>query len=530
MFIEQLKIKGFKKFADFSVSFKEHINVLIGENEAGKSTILEAIDIVLNQKIFNTTNNFEKYFNKENVFHYKKNPSIDNLPKIEIELFFNDDKDIKNEYFNGLHSSLAPVSKNGIAFTYKFDENYRELLENMYDEDYDENFIPTDYYIAEWITFSGRKYINKKNPIKNVLIDNSIRKNSLFDSYSKRIFNNSIEPANKQNLSHQFRKSVQNFLDDNTDELNIKDYNFGVDENKIVLENLLDLKSEGVSVQNKGKGKESLIKTEIALEVESDLILLEEPENHLSYINTRKLIQGIKNMCNKAQMIITTHNPLIVSRLDLRNTIWINQGKCYSLSSVPDETADYFMKTDNMQLLNFILVQKIILVEGNSEYILLPQLVINSMGYTLVEKNIEILSAGGITYKHYIELSKIVKNNLLVITDNDGDQETIDDINDLNENFRSTSTNIYIKCSSSISEFTFEVCLFNKNKSNLNKISDLKPGTRAEYRGVPLDRNLAYMLKNKTEAALRISEEAKYKDLILLPDYIQEGIEWLIQR
>ncbi|MDQ7861130.1 AAA family ATPase [Peribacillus frigoritolerans] len=94
----------------------------------------------------------------------------------------------------------------------------------------------------------------------------------------------------------------------------------------------------------KGKGRKNLIKTEIALEVESDLILLEEPENHLSYINTRKLIQDIQNMCVEAQMIITTHNPLIVSRLDLRNTIWINKGKCHSLRSVPDETAEYFMK------------------------------------------------------------------------------------------------------------------------------------------------------------------------------------------
>jgi putative ATP-dependent endonuclease of OLD family len=530
MYIKHMKIKGFKKFKDFTIDFKEHINVLIGENEAGKSTILEAIDIVLNQKIFNSTNNFEKYFNNENVNQYKQSPSIDTLPKIEIELFFSDEDDLDYEYFNGLHSSFTPVPKNGINFTYKFDENYRELLESMYDESYYEHFIPTDYYMAEWVTFAGRKYINKKSPIKNVLIDNSIRKNNLFDSYSKRIFNNNIEVADRQNLSYQFRKNIQNFVNENTEQLNIKDYNFGIDENKTVLENLLDLKSDGVSIQNKGKGKENLIKTEIALEVESDLILLEEPENHLSYINTRKLIQDIQNMCGQAQMIITTHNPLIVSRLDLRNTIWINKGKCHSLSSVPDETADYFMKTDNMQLLNFILAQKVILVEGNSEYILLPQLVKNSLTYTLEEKNIEILSGGGITYKHYIELSKVVNNTLLVITDNDGDLETIDCIQELNKEFNILGNNIYIKCSGSVNEFTFEVCLFNKNESNLKTISENKPRTKAEYREVPYDKNLAYMLKNKTEAALRISEEVLYKEVVVLPEYIQEGIEWLVQR
>lgn len=526
MYIEQLRIKGFKKFKNFKIDFNKHINVLIGENEAGKSTILEAIDIVLNQKNFNSTNNSEKYFNNDNVNQYKKKPSIDTLPKIEIELYFSDEKDLNTEYFNGLHSSSTPLLKSGINFTYKFDESYRELLENMYDGSYDENFIPTDYYIADWVTFAGRKYINKKSPIKNVLIDNSIRKNNLFDSYSKRIFNNNFKVTDRQNLSYQFRKKIQNFVTENTEQLNIKEYNFGIDEDKTVLENLLDLKSDGVSIQNKGKGKENLIKTEIALEVKSDLILLEEPENHLSYINTRKLIKDIQNMCDGAQMIITTHNPLIVSRLNLRNTIWISDGKCHFLKTVQEEAADYFMKTDNMQLLNFILAKKVILVEGNSEYILLPKLVNNSLAYSLEEKNIEILSAGGITYKHYIELSKVVTNSLLVITDNDGDVETIDSIRELNKQY----TNIQIKCSYSVIEFTFEVSLFNKNMSKLNTISDIKPGTRAEYREVPTDKNLAYMLKNKTEAALRISEEDIYKDVVVLPEYIQEGIKWLVQR
>ncbi|MGG1878797.1 TOPRIM nucleotidyl transferase/hydrolase domain-containing protein [Paenibacillus cisolokensis] len=272
--------------------------------------------------------------------------------------------------------------------------------------------------------------------------------------------------------------------------------------------------------------QQALIKTEIALEVRSDLILLEEPENHLSYMNTRKLIKDIQSKCDGAQIIITTHNPLIVSRLDLRNTIWISHEKYYSLEDIPPETAEYFMKTDNMQLLNYILAQRVILVEGNSEYILLPQLVKNEFKFTLEEMHIEILSAGGITYKHYVELSKIIKNRLLVITDNDGDQETIDSVLVINKEYN----HILIKCSPDIEEFTFEVCLFNTNESKLKTLSDIKPGTIAEYRGKPMNQNLAYMLKNKTEAALRISEEELYKEKVLLPKYIQEGIEWLVRQ
>lgn len=529
MYIKQLIIKGYKKFSEFTIDFNKNLNVLIGENESGKSTVLEAIDIVLNQKYFiNSTGIFEQYFNMDNINKYRTEPKIENLPQIEIELFLGDSDDINSAYFNGLHSSYQSELKSGIVFSYKFDESYREIFETM-ELHQDEVFIPTDYYIAEWKTFAGHKYLNKKSPIKNILIDTSIRKNNLYDSYTKKVFNSRVDNPNKQSLSHQLKKSLMGFLNNNEEYLNIKEYTLGIDENKTALENILDLKSEGVSIQNKGKGKENLIKTEIALEINSELILLEEPENHLSYINTRKMLDEIRQKCDEVQMIITTHNPLIVSRLNLHNTLWINKGKCVSLKSIPEDTANFFMKTDNMQLLNFILADKVIIVEGNSEYILLPQLVKNTLNCLLDEEKIELLSGGGITYCHYVELSKVIKNSLLVITDNDGDQERVKLIEEKNSKYALTN-NILIKCSKNIEEFTFEVCLYKKNKSNLEKISSLKPRTKPEYKGKVYDKNLAYMLKNKTEAALRISEEKVFKDNVVLPDYIREGIEWLIQK
>lgn len=42
-YIKTMRIIGFKKFKDTKINFNEHINIIIvGENEAGKSTILEA--------------------------------------------------------------------------------------------------------------------------------------------------------------------------------------------------------------------------------------------------------------------------------------------------------------------------------------------------------------------------------------------------------------------------------------------------------------------------------------------------------
>lgn len=530
MYISELIITGFKKFQEFSIKFNKDVNVLIGENEEGKSTILEAIDVVLNQKYFLNQNQiFDQLFNVENVEIYKSRPCVENLPRIEIELYLHsEDKHIDEAYFNGGHCSKGEILT-GIKFTYSFDESYRQMFEDRYSGD-DEIFIPTEFYIATWKTFAGHKYLSKQCPLKNILIDSSIRRNNIYNSYSKKVYNNNFEEVEKQFLSHDLRRSLQDFLNNNDDKLNINEYTLGLDDNKTILENLLDLKSEGVSIQNKGKGKESLIKTEIALEIDSDLIMIEEPENHLSYINTRKLLDEIQEKGENNQLIITTHNPLVVSRLNLQNTLWIKNEDYSSFKNIPDETAEFFKRSDNMQVLNFILSERVIIVEGNSEYIMIPQLMFNSLGKSLESENIELLSGGGITYQHYINLTKVIQNKLLVLTDNDGEEETIIEIKKQNEAHAMANENINIVCSEEIEKFTFEICIYYEAKEILIDLYKVKPNTTTLYREKVYDRALAYMLKNKTEAALRIIEEEQYKDKVTLPQYIKEGIEWLIQK
>ena len=60
-YIKSLHIEGFKKFISLDVQFNEHMNILVGENEAGKSTILDAIKTVLNQQYRkDSTSNFNR--------------------------------------------------------------------------------------------------------------------------------------------------------------------------------------------------------------------------------------------------------------------------------------------------------------------------------------------------------------------------------------------------------------------------------------------------------------------------------------
>jgi predicted ATP-dependent endonuclease of OLD family len=47
MYLKRLKLKNYRLFSDIDVSFQRGMNVLVGKNSSGKSTILEAIDFLL---------------------------------------------------------------------------------------------------------------------------------------------------------------------------------------------------------------------------------------------------------------------------------------------------------------------------------------------------------------------------------------------------------------------------------------------------------------------------------------------------
>ena len=51
MHIRQINIEGFKRFRKFELKLNEHLNIIVGDNESGKTTLLEAINLVLSCQI-----------------------------------------------------------------------------------------------------------------------------------------------------------------------------------------------------------------------------------------------------------------------------------------------------------------------------------------------------------------------------------------------------------------------------------------------------------------------------------------------
>ncbi len=499
---------------------------MVGDNESGKSTIIEALDILINK----TYENFDRYilgelFNSSLLAKFKDNPTFENLPKIiicaEFELDANE-KNSKDYYGINWYNSDKKTSKYGILFECLVENDMKADVADIISK----NVLPFEYYTLRWTTFKNETYNKLKKAIFFVPIDasNNTSFNSL-DYYSKRLFIKKHE--DKMSL---VKTDFRGFLDKSFSNLKIEALDnskkFGLNHKKLILENIIGILDDEILIENRGKGLEKMIKTELALEIKSniDVIAIEEPENNLSHTNLRKMIHNIQSNYSEKQLIITTHNSLIATGLSLKNVIWVSDRINKTLTDLKEDTADYFMKLENDNLLRFILANKVILVEGATEQLIVPYLFEKEHELekrTIEIEGIDIISCNGLSYKKYLEIAATLNKKVAVMTDNDGSEVKVKEFRDYNNS--NTITKIFSP--STIDDYTWEVSLKKVNQSLIDNLVNIQDGAKYKVKGIEFDdKRLAFMLLNKVDFSMKLIES---KQKINIPRYLKELFEWI---
>lgn len=524
-YIKQLVINGFKKFESLQVDFQESTNIIVGENESGKSTILEAICIVLQQWYRNADKSVIKdLVNSNNVKRFKDNPSLDTLPTIRIELELElDAKNNKNaRRFFGTEGTKRKKDTYGILFECKLAEEFDPEIAT----EIAHGKIPYEYYNLSWKTFHGETYNLLLKPFKSILVDaTQYDGGNTFSSFSKDLFNEKYTEGTKTKARYDFRESVNAALASLELEPLSEEQCFGLCNKKLTLDNLISVFDNDIPLENKGRGMEHIIRTQIALDKarnQLNVVLIEEPENHLSYTNLIKMISQIEENINHNQLILTTHSNLIASRLNLRNVLWIDKEKAENLLGVQTKIAEYFMKADNNNFLNLLLASKVILVEGSAEFIILPYLFQQITGRTLEEEGITIVSCNGLAYMNYLAIAESAQKKVAVITDNDNKQSRITKATEYN----SSKEMQRIFMPDDITQWTWEVCLYNLNQKMLRHLIEVKANADYSFCKVPYDTQpvLGKMLNNKAVCAYELVIS---KEKINVPEYVKEAFEWV---
>jgi putative ATP-dependent endonuclease of OLD family len=511
-------LKNFKKFNKYEIHFDSERNILIGDNEAGKSTILTAIELVLSgSKSKVESLGVEDLLNANVVSEFLSgDKNIEDLPILHIELFLND---MGNPDLNGRHNS-DKTNADGLQLICEPNEELSREIQQVLETEGD-NF-PFEFYVAKFTTFNGDSYSGYRKFLRSLYIDSTqINSEYANSQYVKAMYEATVEQPKRYSLKNEYRQQKNTFRDTQLNAINdeLDDYDFAIRSgSKFNLETDLTLTEDGIPIENRGKGKQCFIKTAFALrerdkEKTIDVLLLEEPENHLSHTSMTKLIGQVEKAHNN-QVIIATHSSLISSRLDLRKSILLNSSAHTpaTLTDLTKETAKFFMKAPNHNILELVLSEKVILVEGDAEYILMECLYERVKGNPPTDDGVHIISVGGTSFKRYMEVSKLLNIKTAIVRDNDHDYQK--NCVDNYEVYLADCISVYADMDNTRN--TFEVCIYQDNKA----ICDgLFAGGRIQL--APQE----YMLKNKTTTAFRLLDE-KANDIVV-PTYIREAIEWI---
>lgn len=535
MYISKVKIKNFKCFEDwFEVALNDGVNIIVGNNEAGKSTLLEAIHLcltgVLNGKYLR--NELSPYlFNRNIERAYLESIGTKNPlqpPDIQIELYLAGDKNVLEE-LRGNRNSEKNDKLSGLLFSIEFEKKYdgpyTELLETK-----EINSIPLEFYQVQWFEFSRQAATARTVPLKSALIDStSTRVQSGSDMYISRIVREFLDEKERVAVSQAHRKLKDAFKKDgHVDAINRrlaeaakisrKNVSISVDmSSHNAWENSLMTYIEDVPFHYIGKGEQCIVKTRLALSSkknsEATVLLIEEPENHLSHSKLNQLISDISTDNSGKQVIITTHSSFVANKLGLDHLI-VTRIKGLNAS-------DFFHKLPGYDTLRLVLAKKSILVEGDCDELVIRRAYKDANGGKLpIEDEIDVISVGT-AFLRFLELAKALKIPVVVATDNDGN------VDRLKKKYVDYEGIDHIKICYDAEIDTGDLVIgdkaFNYNtlEPKLLKANSLKLFNTLFATDHTLDILHKYMLGRKTECALRIfSSDTK----ITYPQYILDAI------
>ncbi len=528
MIIEKIIIDNYKCFRHLELDFPQSLTLLVGDNEAGKSTLLEAINLCLNQQLFGRNFVYELspyIFNRQCVSEYISNLKAGNKtapPSISIELYFAN----KAEYSNlkGTNNSKR-ANLPGVKVLAEFDSDYDEEYQCYIENPTRIKNIPTEYYRVHWFSFANST-ITKRTLNTNVtFIDTTtIRLQYGSDYYIQKIIDDALDAKERADVALEYRMLKETF--ENQAALNKINSRLQAEKGKISNKQLkvsIDISQKSnweanltsylddIPFQHIGKGDQSILKMLIALDrnaLEGHLILIEEPENHLSYSTMNYLISMIKEKCISKQVILATHSTFVLNKLGIDKVILLgDKHSIISLKDLTEGTQNYFQKLPGYDTLRLLIAKHPILVEGPSDELIIQKAYLQIHQKLPIEDGIDIITVRSLSFKRFLEIAAKLDKKITVIIDNDGD-------------FRN---NIEKRYAEYICADNIKFCYDNDNSCPTLEPQIAKVNSLALLNNILSRKDkdketlLAYMRANKADCALKLFD---YSGHLTIPEYI----------
>lgn len=482
MYLETLTIKNFRGIKELKLNFNSSVNIIIGENNAGKSAIIDAIRICLSigkqWKDIGVKNDEDFYINV--------NELNAPLEPIEFSLVFKIETPQDRQYFQTLlwQNPDDPSDANlQIQARYSLENNVKGNKVLRWDIWGGEN--PGQRIKSEEAQLLFYSYLeplrNAELELRPYAVGNKVT--SLFKEMTKykieRVHGEVEEVELNIEKKNQLAKTLQDVIQDRdwtgvvrTGEsfvnehlekadirkkesrvhLKLLEYKYdnivkGVLTRKPVYnEELLDgdySQQKYFDISQNGLGENNLI---LASSVLGDLknrraeqiehyyaLLIEEPEAHLHPQKQNSFFNYLSSLKDLGvQIFISSHSPTITAKSDLNDLLVLqkqeNLVSCFALknSELTPINKSYLSKFLDVTKSQLFFSNGSILVEGISEALLLPVFA-KMIGeeYNLDKNGIELVNINGVAFEPFAKLynssdsSKRLSSFCSIITDND---------------------------------------------------------------------------------------------------------------
>jgi predicted ATPase len=536
MYISRLYIEGFKRLARFDLALNERLTVIVGDNETGKSSVLEALALVLSRQYDGRTidHALDPYlFNAAIVrgyFEQLRSGKTTTPPHIIIEAYFNDDGDdaalARLKGTNNTNSEDCP----GLSLGIDVDSDYVEALKEYARDPSSPAVLPVEFYSVTWRAFSGEAVTLRNLPFRPAVIDTNLpRAYRGPNKYVVQVVNDVLTEEQRRELSLAYKKLRHEF----TQQPGVTAINqhLATQGNPATKKNLtvqMDMSSRSawdsaitahlndLPFDCAGKGEQCRIQMRLAIAGagKARVLLIEEPENHLSHSHLNMLMDDIRHDCADRQVVVTTHSGFVLNKLGIDTLKLISRsGQATMLTGMTPDTNDYFMKLPGYDTLRLILSHRCILVEGPSDELIVQRAYKNKHGRLPLEDGVDVISVGALAFKRFLEIAALLKLDVRVVTDNDGDVAAL---KSKYEGYMSGEHSTIRMCYDDDERYpTLEPQLLKSN--TVTALNAILGTTHADEEAL-----LKCMARNKTDCALKMFET---DETWTAPGYIANAVE-----
>tara|TARA_B100001059_G_scaffold114778_1_gene115064 strand:- start:4240 stop:6363 length:2124 start_codon:yes stop_codon:yes gene_type:complete len=441
MFLKELQLTNFRKFESLKVNFQKGLNVLVGENDSGKTAIVDAIRYMLNTKSFETIRFEQRDF-------YKPTTITDGSPQPEradtftITAIFSDFEEqeaakfIEWGYFNEkkefelrLFLKAKLLENDRITWDIKagplgaesqMDGDAKALLQVTYLKPLrDAEAEMTPGYRSRFAqilqshnSFKKVKRVNADGQYEKHELENIIEEAN--EQISKFLDGVKTKSTDQDQASPNILESINSYIEDFRQ----------IDDKREAYVKIADpelhkiLKTLGLELEKNSSGLGTLNKLFMAAELlhlETDpfdtlqLCLIEELEAHLHPQAQLRVINALKDISgkNSNQFILTTHSTTIGASISLENLILCRGQNVYPMWQGQTKLAfgDYkfLQRFLDSTKANMFFARGVIMVEGDAENILIPTIA-ELIDKPLHKYGVSIVNVGSTAFLRYSKI------------------------------------------------------------------------------------------------------------------------------